>query len=570
MSNQRNDRIGQQVGNYCLLRILGYGGFADVYLGEHLYLKTQAAIKILRTPVTEGDCEEVLKEARTIARLEHPNIVRMLECGMVDDHLFQVMTYAPSGTLRQRHARGARLPFPLLITYIRQIASALQYAHAHRLIHRDVKPENMLLGQQDRVVLSDFGLVMIAHSSRSQVTATMAGTLAYMAPEQIQGKPRFASDQYALAIVIYEWLCGARPFNGSFVEVASQQLMAPPPSLCDRLPGLPREVEQVVFKALAKQPAERFEHIEMFAQALIDVLTASISGGVRLEASRSADHGLYQTQLCIETGDGLAMNTGDDSATVLKQFQFAPIVASPGISASPLPHVSQGVSQRLATGQPSGALLSHHSDHAVFSDVISNVAQPLSRPGTLSAEPVLSSLKHLQQGEIVPAHLPHQDKRRQGRGWLLISLSMLTLVLGGCVVLLISPGWTWIIPHGPNNIQGSENSISNDSNPASNGTVFPEDDPHHSDSDGNGHATNVVSPTPGTKMVPTTRPISNPDNSGATPQPVVTPPQPVPTPDPPDPEPTPEPTPIPTAEPTQGPAPTTPEPVDPTAVPPTS
>src|SRR5437588_12548207 len=122
------------------------------------------------------------------------------------------MDYAPNGTLRKLHPKGTMLPLSLIIAYTKQIASALQYAHEEKFIHRDVKPENMLVGRRDAVLLSDFGIALIAQSSRYQSTQEVIGTVAYMAPEQIQGKPRRASDQYALGIVVYEWICGDRPF----------------------------------------------------------------------------------------------------------------------------------------------------------------------------------------------------------------------------------------------------------------------------------------------------------------------------------------------------------------------
>src|SRR5712691_1163162 len=138
------DRVGQQLGNYRLVQKLGEGGFADVYLGEHIYLTTQTAIKILHTRLASDDMEEFLIEARTVARLEHPHIVRVLEFGREENIPFLVMSYAPNGTLRQRHPKGKTVPISIIVSYVRQVADALQYAHDETLIHRDVKPENML------------------------------------------------------------------------------------------------------------------------------------------------------------------------------------------------------------------------------------------------------------------------------------------------------------------------------------------------------------------------------------------------------------------------------------------
>src|SRR5256714_184769 len=262
------DRVGQQLGNYQLIRFLGEGGFAEVYLGEHIHLGTQAAIKVLHTQLTIDDVDKFRTEARTIAHLIHPHIVRVLEFGVEGKTPFLVMDYAPNGTLRQRHPKGIALPLPLVVTYVKQVADALQYAHDKKLIHRDVKPENILLGRRNEILLSDFGIAIVAQSSRYQSTQDMAGTIAYMAPEQIQAHPRPASDQYSLGIVIYEWLTGERPFHGSFTEIAIKHSVVPPPPLREKLPTISPVIEQVVLTALAKDPKERFGNIQAFANAL--------------------------------------------------------------------------------------------------------------------------------------------------------------------------------------------------------------------------------------------------------------------------------------------------------------
>src|SRR5947209_8757056 len=148
------DRIGQQLGNYHLLRELGQGGFADVYLGEHVYLKSPAALKVLRTSLADVDVARFLSEAQTLVRLRHPHIVRVLEFAIEQGAPVLMMDYAPGGTVRQLYPRGSRLPLTTIISYLRQAASALQYAHSRNVIHRDVKPENLLLGEQQELLLS--------------------------------------------------------------------------------------------------------------------------------------------------------------------------------------------------------------------------------------------------------------------------------------------------------------------------------------------------------------------------------------------------------------------------------
>lgn len=260
--------LGQQIGNYRLTRWLGQGGFADVYLGEHIYLKTLSAVKMLHVQLSEKMLQNFLQEAQVIAALDHPNIVRILDYGLEKGNPYLVMSYAHNGSIRQVAPRKTRLQPERIATIVPQIASALDYAHQRKLIHRDVKPENMLVGLHEQVLLSDFGLVIVAQSGNSQAEHKLVGTIPYTAPEQLQGRVRFASDQYSLGIVTYEWICGEHPFTGTFAEIASQHLLNPPPSLCQKVPGLPTAVEQVIFKALAKDPTQRYENATAFANAL--------------------------------------------------------------------------------------------------------------------------------------------------------------------------------------------------------------------------------------------------------------------------------------------------------------
>src|SRR5712691_1047601 len=239
------DRLGQQFGNYRLVRLLGQGGYAEVYLGQHLRLNQQAAIKVLHAHLTEAEAEHFYQEAQTISTLVHPSIIRVFDYDVQDGVPFLVMDYAPNGSLRRRYPKGNPVPLPQIVSWMKQVAGALQYAHDQRLIHRDVKPENMLLGPREGVLLSDFGIATVVHSSASLSTQSAVCTLAYMAPEQIEGHPRAASDQYALGVVVYEWLCGSRPFEGSASEVMAQHLSMQPLPLRDREPAIPAEIEQV-------------------------------------------------------------------------------------------------------------------------------------------------------------------------------------------------------------------------------------------------------------------------------------------------------------------------------------
>lgn len=264
------NREGQQLGNYQLIHLLGRGGFAEVYLGKHIYIETQAAVKVLSAQLVGDNLKRFIREAKIVASLEHPHIVRVLDFGIEGDEEipFLVMSYAPHGTMRQCYPKESIMPLDEVLSYVQHIAPALQYAHDCKVIHRDVKPENMLLSNQEEILLSDFGIAMITATSISNQAKTTAGTAAYMAPEQISGKPCRASDQYALAVVVYEWLCGQPPFQGSFYEICAQHLHGLIPSLREKQPEIPVEVEQCLIKALAKDPQERFATVQDFAQAL--------------------------------------------------------------------------------------------------------------------------------------------------------------------------------------------------------------------------------------------------------------------------------------------------------------
>ena len=274
------DRVGHQLGNYRLLRLLGRGGFADIYLGEHVYLKSLAALKVLRMSLTEEERAAFLKEAQTLTQLAHPNIVRVLDFAVDDDQPYLVMDYAPNGSLRERHPAGSRLPMDSIIAYVAQVASALQFAHDKSFVHRDVKPENMLLGTRSEVLLSDFGISVFASRTEPQystnhIAQSVAGTSRYMAPEQLQGHPQPASDQYALGVVVYEWLCGMSPFHGTLIEIAMQHLTMSPTPLREQLPELAPAIEEVVLRALAKEPERRFTSVQDFAVALQDASMAA-------------------------------------------------------------------------------------------------------------------------------------------------------------------------------------------------------------------------------------------------------------------------------------------------------
>ena len=241
------EQVEQRLGNYRLIQPLGKGAFADVYLGEHLYLNTPVAIKVLRSQLDSPTLADFLSEARHVSHLVHPHIVRVFDFGLEAQTPFLVEDYAPNGNLRQLHPPGTRAPLPAILSYVMALASALQYTHDQHVIHRDLKPENVLLGPKHEVLLSDFGLALLTSESESWPIKERFGTLAYMAPEQIRGQPCAASDQYALAVMVYAWLSGQLPFGGSAAHLCNQHLYAVPASLHERHPEIPLAVEQETY-----------------------------------------------------------------------------------------------------------------------------------------------------------------------------------------------------------------------------------------------------------------------------------------------------------------------------------
>nr|HET6901391.1 serine/threonine-protein kinase [Ktedonobacteraceae bacterium] len=296
---QGQNRVGQKLGNYRLVKPLGRGGYAEVYLAENMYLGIQTAIKVLKLRDLDAlEQEQFRSEASFMTTLEHPRIIKVLDYGIEMSQRgsgndgstpYLVMEYAPLGTLRHLYPRGTQMPLSKLVTYTKQIAEALQYAHDKDITHRDVKPENMLVRKIDDAALSDFGIAVAGLNTGNVLLqekeilekiargeqVVVSGTAPYLAPERLRGHTQRASDQYSLAVIVYEWLCGSRPFDGSEAEICRKHATQPPPPLSQRFPHISQEVEQVVMKALSKEPADRYKSVREFALALENAVKAS-------------------------------------------------------------------------------------------------------------------------------------------------------------------------------------------------------------------------------------------------------------------------------------------------------
>jgi eukaryotic-like serine/threonine-protein kinase len=260
----KNDLTGSLfAGRYRLDRKLGSGGMADVWLAEDQELGRRVAVKILheRYASDEQFVERFRREATHAAGLSHPNIVSIYDRGVTEGSYFIVMEYIEGRTLKELLVTRGHCPVPVAISYTRQILAALRYAHRNGIIHRDIKPHNVIVDREGRVKVADFG---IARAGASEMTeaGSIVGTAQYLSPEQARGAPvDESSDLYSTGIVLFELLTGAVPFTGETpVEIAMKHLSQTPAAPSELRSEIPRDLDLIVLRALAKEPAERYRN----------------------------------------------------------------------------------------------------------------------------------------------------------------------------------------------------------------------------------------------------------------------------------------------------------------------
>jgi serine/threonine protein kinase len=286
----------QQLGRYRLLKLIAKGGMGEIYLAEDPSINRQVAIKVIRSeiaPLTgEGGSSDNARlferEARAIAMLDHPYILPLYDYGEQKQGgtvlTYLVMPYRPEGSLAtwlEQRPQGHPLPLEDCASIIIQAASALQYTHDHQIIHQDVKPSNFLIRlnrehpERPDIQISDFGIARLSNMT-SGASQNIRGTPGYMSPEQWEGSPVPASDQYALAAMAYELVTGSQPFKGNPMQMMYAHVNTPPQVPSSLVPGLPPALDAVLLRGLAKRPANRFPTIQAFAQAFQQaVLSAS-------------------------------------------------------------------------------------------------------------------------------------------------------------------------------------------------------------------------------------------------------------------------------------------------------
>ena len=282
-------RLQTVVGGYRIIEPLGRGGSSVVYRAEHVRLGRTAALKLLAPALGESDSrqERFLRESKLAASLDHPNIVPVYDAGEENGRLYIAMACIDGDDLKALLVKEGALPPRRALRIVGQVAAALDAAHARGLVHRDVKPANILIGDGDRAFLSDFGVVKEVAEVGTTRTGSFVGTIDYCAPEQIEGRDVDArADVYALACVLYECLVGTPPFHrSSDVAILNAHLHAPPPKLSKAAPDLPPALEPVLAKALSKSPLDRYASCgELVAAARAAVAAPRVSRG-RLASS---------------------------------------------------------------------------------------------------------------------------------------------------------------------------------------------------------------------------------------------------------------------------------------------
>ncbi len=283
---QQDDLIGTMLGNYRILAPLGQGGMARVYKAYQENLDREVAVKIL-PPWFAADrsfVERFNLEARLVARLSHPNIVTVHDASEQQGHIYIVMQLVDGGTLKHRldqlQRDGKVMDISEAIPIFTQLASALTYAHEQGIIHRDVKPVNVLMERSGRPILSDFGIAKVLASTQNNLTRPGAGvgTPEYMSPEQCQGGAVDGrADVYALGAMLFEALTGRTPFQGdNYPALAHSHIYEAPPRPASINPAIPPSVERVILTALMKNPQQRYQRASDMADALRQSITQPV------------------------------------------------------------------------------------------------------------------------------------------------------------------------------------------------------------------------------------------------------------------------------------------------------
>lgn len=273
-----HDLSDRALGKYIILEEIGRGGMGAVYKARDVELDRIVAIKVL-SPYLVGEprlVQRFIREARLAANLDHPNIVTIYDIGGEGGYYYFAMKYLDGRPLKDILAERGPLPLEEVVSVTQQLASALDYAHEQTLVHRDIKPGNVMITSEGHVTLTDFGLAKVAETLKLTASGEAIGTLEYMSPEQARGDVQKESDIYSLGVIIYEMLAGRLPFQGNNqATLLYQHLHDPPPSLQQWRPDAPPQIDQIIQKAMAKEPAERYATAGELSRDLEDAIRTS-------------------------------------------------------------------------------------------------------------------------------------------------------------------------------------------------------------------------------------------------------------------------------------------------------
>ncbi len=503
--------VGITIGGYTLTRVLGSGGMGTVYLAEDKTVGQQVAIKVVRTDddeayaemISSGEAAERFRqEARAVASLDHLHILPLYRYGeevtIHGTRAYMVMQYRPEGSLLDWQKKRAgkmlaelstptipsvssQLPpdlptdWPLNVEeaaeYLRQAASALQYAHDHGIIHRDVKPANFLLRFDTNpstnkhsafLLLSDFGLAKFFSSSSA--TTNILGTPTYMAPEQFNGNAEPASDQYALAIMIYYLLAGRPPFVGDPMHLLTQHLNTDPPPIRTFAPTLSAGIEQVLARALSKKPSERYPSISAFAETFIECMHQD---KYKMSDESGANHTYHSLNTYKSTLEGNLQQILTKQSTI-PQTPQPTTEERTGLAFSQRDSVSPTLLQNTFSPGPSSSLLSSaHSQQTISAHT------PPPRSENLSG-PIPST-----------PNIDHRTSRRRALSWIVGGITMLGLGVGAGLGISIYE------KHTPSNQQ--QNSPVTSPTPVVSNTVEPQNTPSYITYILRGHSGKVTS-----------------------------------------------------------------------------
>jgi len=441
MESNTHRLIGTRLGTCELKQLIGQGGMGIVFLARQTRPARDVAVKVLLSKggVETQEQQEFLarfrREADVIARLDHINILPIYEYGEQGGLAYLVAPYLEGGSLRDLLAKRTSLSVQEALLYTEQAASALQYAHKHHIVHRDVKPGNMLFHADGRLVLVDFGIARLMNNTGEKLESTLTttgqflGSVNYMAPEMVSGRqPDHRADIYELGVVLFEMLSGRPPFQGtSAFIIAAQHMQEIPPSLSSINPNITPQVDAVVQKALAKDPDQRYSQVSDLARALRQAL------GLPSQAIASAPitpiYGLTDTATTSMSDGTIAVEFGP--AQDRPAFPYPPrLTPKPELP----PHLTPRLQQPIQTNaqKPFDSITTGEEPHLPSDDTTSDAG-----PTQISSTPPLTQQgfyapPFTQQGAypyVPPATIPGK-RQPQGLKWVAI-IGTVVLVLAG-------------------------------------------------------------------------------------------------------------------------------------------